>query len=202
MGSYNFRNSAVTMKKLQVLGDEGSRAYVKSLPVKQARHIEWRRTQSTPCPVLSWCTECHQFLPVTNFYALTGYNAHGRKTILREKRKTTCAACDVRRYQESDCATKMFYAAKRRAKMKDIKFDITIDDITIPEFCPILGLKLQSVRGTTGRDSSPSLDRIDNSKGYIKGNIAVISFRANTLKNNATADELRAVADFMDRFTG
>jgi hypothetical protein len=50
----------------------------------------------------------------------------------------------------------------------------------------------------TGRDSSPSLDRIDNSKGYVKGNVAVISFRANTLKNNATADELRAIANFMD----
>jgi hypothetical protein len=42
------------------------------------------------------------------------------------------------------------------------------------------------------------LDRIDNNEGYVKGNVAVISFRANTLKNNATAEELRAIADYMD----
>ena len=91
------------------------------------------------------------------------------------------------------------HAARRRATTKQIEFNLTEEDIAIPEHCPILGLKLQPVRGVTGRDSSPSLDRIDNSRGYVKGNVAVISFRANTLKNNATADELRAIANFMDQ---
>jgi hypothetical protein len=40
-----------------------------------------------------------------------------------------------------------------------------------------------------------SLDRIDSSKGYIKGNVWVISLRANRIKNDSTPQELRLIAD-------
>jgi actin-related protein len=76
--------------------------------------------------------------------------------------------------------------AKQRAKKYGLPFDITYKDIVIPEFCPYLGIKLIPF----SEWSSPSLDKIIPELGYIKGNIQVISTKANTMKNNATQTEL------------
>lgn len=90
----------------------------------------------------------------------------------------------------------MYHNAKRRAKDLGIPFDITYKDIEIPEVCPIL--KISMVRGV-GKSSefSPSLDRIIPELGYVKGNIAVISSRANRLKNDSSIEELEALLDYM-----
>ena len=88
---------------------------------------------------------------------------------------------------------KMFWMAKYRAKKKKIKFNITVDDVVFPKICPVLGFKID-YKGKRNADNIPSLDRIDSNKGYIKGNVRVISNRANFLKNNATSDELMKVA--------
>ncbi len=92
--------------------------------------------------------------------------------------------------------------AKMRAKKKGLVFEIDVSDIIIPETCPILGIPLffkplTNKRHTT--PNSPSLDRITNSLGYVKGNVQVISWRANSLKKDATAEELRLVADFVTK---
>ena len=89
----------------------------------------------------------------------------------------------------------MLYNARARAKNKDLPFDITIDDIGAPPACPVLGVAL-SWGNTSQAGNSPSLDRIIPALGYVSGNVMVISRRANTIKNNATPDELRRVADF------
>lgn len=81
----------------------------------------------------------------------------------------------------------MLNAAKDRAKVKKLDFNIDINDIIIPDICPIFGVKLE--RKTR---HAPSLDRMDASLGYIKGNVWVISKFANTMKNNATLPELKA----------
>jgi len=86
---------------------------------------------------------------------------------------------------------------KARAKIRNIEFTITIDDIVIPKYCPILGLELKPNRGSGGRLNSPSLDRIDCSKGYIKGNIQVISNRANTIKSDATYADILKFAEWI-----
>lgn len=79
---------------------------------------------------------------------------------------------------------RMWKLAKWRAKRDNLEFDIAIEDIELPEFCPILGHKLQlSTLGKEAR-ASYSLDRIHNDKGYIKGNIAVISKEANATKSS------------------
>lgn len=80
-------------------------------------------------------------------------------------------------------------------KKKGLEFSITASDITIPEYCPVLGIPI--FRGI-GRDgpNSPSIDRIDNTKGYIKSNIIVVSHRANQLKRDATIDELNKLSEF------
>lgn len=87
--------------------------------------------------------------------------------------------------------------AKSRARRKNLKFDLHADDFEIPAFCPVLGLPLLVTPGKT-TDNSPSLDRIDNAKGYVRGNVVVVSFKANTIKNTATVDELRMVLKFYE----
>lgn len=86
--------------------------------------------------------------------------------------------------------------AKSRAKRRGIEFNLCEDDIQIPEFCPVLGIKLAPGSGKQ-TDYSPSLDRIDNNKGYIVGNVAVISLRANRIKGYADPSELEAVLSYM-----
>lgn len=87
----------------------------------------------------------------------------------------------------------MFYDARKRAVALGLPFDITPDDIVIPDVCPVLGLTL----GSGGRETSASLDRVIPSKGYVKGNITVISFRANRVKSDATEQELVAVLAYV-----
>lgn len=67
----------------------------------------------------------------------------------------------------------------------------------MPIYCPVLGIKL--VPGGQIKDHSPSLDRIDNTKGYVKGNVHVISDRANRLKSDGTPEELMKVALYFQR---
>lgn len=94
----------------------------------------------------------------------------------------------------------MLAGAKRRATSKGVEFNISQEDIIIPKMCPILEVPL--VIGTKGDyEYSPSLDRIDNSKGYVKGNIQVISKKANSMKNSATLSELKAFCKNVLRYS-
>jgi hypothetical protein len=82
---------------------------------------------------------------------------------------------------------------KARAKKLEVPFNLTAEDFDIPEFCPVLGIKIE--RGTKGfHDNAASVDRLRPELGYTKGNIKIISFRANRLKGNATAEELMKLA--------
>ena len=94
----------------------------------------------------------------------------------------------------------MWKAAKVRAALKNIEFNIEESDIVIPDECPLL--KTPLVFGTKDNyDYSPSLDRIDNTKGYIKGNIWVISKKANTMKNSVTLEELHTFCTNILRYS-
>lgn len=87
----------------------------------------------------------------------------------------------------------LWLSARNRAREFEREFNITTEDIVIPEVCPVLGIPLKRSRQAYVKPNSPSLDRIDNSRGYIKGNVCVISHRANTLKSNATLEELTLI---------
>lgn len=82
--------------------------------------------------------------------------------------------------------------AKIRARKLGLSFSLSKQDIKIPEFCPILGLKLQ-VSSNKVSDSSPTLDRLNGNLGYIKENVAVISHKANRIKNNSSFEELEKI---------
>jgi hypothetical protein len=85
----------------------------------------------------------------------------------------------------------MLHDAKQRAKRYGREFTITEADIVIPELCPVLGIELERGAGKPS-GSSPCLDRIDNSAGYVPGNVHVISQRANARKHSYTVRQLAA----------
>lgn len=90
----------------------------------------------------------------------------------------------------------MLHQAKARSKKLGVPFDLVLEDIVVPSLCPVLNIPLV-VQVEHQSDNSPSLDRLDPLGGYVKGNIAVISLRANQIKSNATVSELRRIADWM-----
>lgn len=95
----------------------------------------------------------------------------------------------AKKYYRDNPEKNLFYNAKQRAKKLNLPFNIEVKDIIIPDFCPLLEIPLKIGDGNI-KDNSPSLDRIIPDKGYIKGNIIVISSKANVVKNNLTKDSL------------
>lgn len=86
----------------------------------------------------------------------------------------------------------LWRTAKSRAQKKGIPFSITVEDIAIPEKCPALGTPFKRCT-----QQAASLDRVVPALGYVPGNVQVISRRANTIKHNASAKEIRAVGDWL-----
>jgi hypothetical protein len=91
----------------------------------------------------------------------------------------------------------LLYASRQRSKLSGLHNTLTLADIPdIPDKCPVfpwITLEHRVGTGSDGRDSSPSLDRVDNTRGYVPGNVRIISFRANLLKRDATDKELAAL---------
>lgn len=87
----------------------------------------------------------------------------------------------------------MLANAKSRSRKRGMEFDITKEYLLSiwPDECPVLGIAWNFAGTKKDRYGSPSLDRIDNSKGYVPGNVRIISTRANMIKTNLTYDEVR-----------
>jgi hypothetical protein len=83
--------------------------------------------------------------------------------------------------------------ARYRAKKKGVKFSVTVDDIVVPDSCPILGTPLDF---SGDASTNPSIDRIRPELGYVPGNVQVISARANSMKWDATTEELLAFSRY------
>lgn len=93
----------------------------------------------------------------------------------------------------------MWYSAKVRAKHSQKPFTISIYDIVIPKCCPCCEVVLKTDHSSVA-DNSPSLDRMDTTCGYIKGNVWVICYSCNRMKNNATTpQQLRQIADAWEK---
>lgn len=116
-----------------------------------------------------------------------------------ERRASTKVWLSKKR-QEDPCRF-IFYSAKKRAKADGIPFEITKEDIYAlypsDSKCPIFGIDLVPAVGIT-KENSPSLDRIIPEKGYVKGNIIVVSHKANRIKNNATLEDLKKIVCFLE----
>lgn len=84
----------------------------------------------------------------------------------------------------------LYNQAKRSSKPRGLSFSLGIEDILIPTLCPYLEIPLTKTQGKGIIWSNASIDRIDNTKGYIKGNIQIISRLANSMKQQASKEEL------------
>ena len=117
---------------------------------------------------------------------------------ITSKTVTRCKKCNCERVKSSSPEGLMLARAKTRARIQGLEFDIGIDDIEIPKVCPILGIELVRHKGSSGgKPASPSLDRVDNSKGYVKGNVIVLSHLANMMKSSATVEYLVKFAEWV-----
>jgi hypothetical protein len=86
--------------------------------------------------------------------------------------------------------TKQYVSKNKKRRHSDIHFDISVEDIIIPKFCPYLGIELITDIKQSRSPFYISIDRIDPKKGYVKGNVQIISNMANRMKNNATIEQL------------
>ena len=95
----------------------------------------------------------------------------------------------------NEVARTLLKSSKYRAKRDGIRHTLTLADIVVPERCPVLGLLLRKTKGRQG-PNSPSLDRLNPRLGYVRGNVLVVSWRANAIKKDATPRELALVGSF------
>lgn len=91
----------------------------------------------------------------------------------------------------------MWWHAKKRAQRRGVPFSISITDIVVPETCAVFGFPISRSVGTIS-DTSPTLDCVVPSLGYVPGNVRVISQKANRLKNRMTLDEVLAIARYIE----
>ena len=97
------------------------------------------------------------------------------------------------------CSLK-FTRKKQNCKREDTLFEVNMEDLEWPTHCPVLGIELDwlGLNGDWRTDASPSFDKIDPKKGYTKGNVMIISWRANRIKNDGNAEEHRKIAAYID----
>ena len=142
------------------------------------------------------CKECNQSLNLNKFSLIEKWNTNSGT-------KNTCKKCSIKIRQTEklnrdwkvDAARLLYKNIKSRCKRIQREFSIELEDIIIPEKCPVFGFELKREDKQTWM-CAPSVDRIDSSKGYIKGNITVVSRRANILKRDATIDELEQLLNY------
>lgn len=105
------------------------------------------------------------------------------------------ATIKQKQYRKNDPLRFLLYAAKARAKLRNIPFELTPADLVLPTHCPILGMPIM-LNEDIQQDNSITLDRLVPELGYVKENVIVISAKANRIKNDATIEDVQRVVDF------
>lgn len=90
----------------------------------------------------------------------------------------------------------LYRSCRKRARREGISFNIEESDIVIPDICPILNTPI--VHGSKDKNEWPSVDKVNPLKGYTKGNVCVISYRANRMKSNMNIEDVRRMLKLME----
>lgn len=154
------------------------------------------------------CWKCQTSQPAENFAnnrsKSSGKSAECRACVKAYNKAHVARNAEYyRTYRKSkrirDLAWYLFLECRSRAKRDGLEFNLEPQDIQIPKTCPVFGLEL----GSGKRDASASVDRKDSSKGYVRGNVWVISYLANRMKSNATEWQLVQFAQWiLENFDG
>jgi hypothetical protein len=161
------------------------------------------------------CKACGRF-DEENPYLLSLSKWNERVRRLQRNPESPCACGCTRsvkhgmsRPQEDGRTEELEYtlwnAAKQRAKKQGVPFDLDplyMKEIGIPDICPVLGIEINRSPGDGSgerNDNSPSLDKFIPSLGYVKGNVHVISWRANRLKNDGSPEDWQKIAAWCER---
>ncbi len=146
------------------------------------------------------CDVCGEIKIFGDFSPIEKYDiSKGRRDTCKKCSRNTEERKRRSRTWKDDARAIMLMNSKARAKRAGMEFDLCIEDIIIPDKCPVLGIDLHT-GDKKNWVNSPSIDRIDNNIGYIKDNIVVVSRRANILKKDATKDELFKMYDFYKQY--
>lgn len=130
------------------------------------------------------------------------YNEYNRKYSRQyHKEHPGWSAAQSRLYQARHPKWQLLHHAKKRAQAKGKPFSISEKDFEIPKTCPILGIPLFKGDKVMCRNS-PTLDEIIVGKGYIPGNVQILSYKANTMKSDATVKELLKFSEWVQKTYG
>ena len=156
------------------------------------------------------CTKCNEHKPLSEF---------NKKHDTKDGLRPYCKSCGIE-YQDNICSFKRWFTSKKGgAKFAGGEFTIEPTDIPgvkirrfkgvhprwpkmwkaieYPKVCPVFGIELEwEERVNGGHDNSPSLDRIDSTKGYVKGNVMIMSNLANRMKSNSTLEQKKIEARY------
>ena len=167
----------------------------KCMNVYNAREFGMKHREENPNRY-KVCKECNQSLNLNKFSLIEKWNVNsGTKDICKKCSTKIRQTEKLNRDWKIDAAKLLYKNIKSRCKRTGREFSIDLEDIIIPEKCPVFGFELKREDKQTWM-CAPSVDRIDSSKGYIKGNITVVSRRANILKRDATIDELEQLLNY------
>lgn len=137
------------------------------------------------------CALCGVTYPIEDF-TLTPAIKGGRQSSCK---RCTSAARKKRMIVPDKRNAALLSRIRSNCRKFQIPFDLELADMHIPDVCPVLGIPLSLT--STHRDNWPSVDRIIPELGYIKGNVRIISYRANRIKNDATVQELEQVLKYV-----
>lgn len=167
----------------------------KCMNVYNAREFGMKNREKNPNRY-KVCKECNQSLNLNKFSLLEKWNVNsGTKDICKKCSTKIRQTEKLNRDWKVDVAKLLYKNIKSRCKRTGREFSIDLEDISIPEKCPVFGFDLKREDKKTWM-CAPSVDRIDSSKGYIKGNVTVVSRRANILKRDATVEELELLLNY------
>ena len=139
------------------------------------------------------CKDCYELTKRTRRRIKSGYGKSRDDLTDKEKEYRNNINIKNKERRINNCIGNMVTRAKTRAKEKGMVFDLDKNNIKIPELCPALKIPIVNHTDNKPTANSASLDRLDNSKGYVADNINIISNRANTIKADATFEEFEAI---------